>query len=205
MIWALRKNADQDLSFKMPDIVLRGFRVILRPPRLQDWQPWLEVRKRNRAFLKPYEPSWAHDWSSMAYFQKRLSLQARNWQEDLACSFLIFKNEDGALIGGMNVNNICRGAAQYASLGYWLDEDHQGQGYMAEAVNLTVQYCFRQLRLNRVHAASLLHNTRSQNLLLRCGFTQEGMARNYLKINGRWQDHLLFGLNAQDRTLPKEI
>lgn len=179
---------------RLPEISIAAQRVTLRPPQSEDWQEWVRVRRANQEFLKPFEPSWAQDWDGQDYFARKLARQIANWQSGLGQAFLIFKKDSGALIGGMNINNICRGAAQFASLGYWLDEAHQGQGLMAETLTLSTEYCFTDLALNRIHGACLEHNTRSRNLLLRGGFAEEGRAARYLQIDGRWQDHILYGL-----------
>lgn len=192
MLWSQKHITEQ-----MPDIRLGGFRIFMRPAQKKDWPHWAEVRRRNQEYLQPFEPRWAENCLSEDFFERRLARQGRDWQSGHANSFLIFKKED-RLIGGMNINHICRGAAQYASLGYWLDEEMQGQGYMAEALRLTLRYCFEDLELHRVHAACLLHNERSKKLLIQAGFFEEGQARRYLKINGAWQDHVLYGLTAED-------
>lgn len=178
----------------LPKIVLQGFRISMRPPTQHDWLEWAEVRQKNKLYLEPFEPEWATDALTEDYFRRRLKLQFDEWQADRARAFLIFKWDGDELIGGMNINNICRGVAQYASLGYWISENEQGQGYMAEALKLTVRYCFENLKLHRVNASCLPHNERSKNLLLKGGFTQEGFAEKYLQINKLWQDHILFGL-----------
>ncbi len=185
----------------LPDVKLEGFRVDMRPPRHEDWPHWVEVRMRNYRHLKPFEPSWPKRALSEDFFRRRLLRQYNEWQADKGNFFLIFKKgeEDSGLIGGMNINNICRGAAQYASLGYWIDERYEGQGYMAEALRLTTQYCFDELGLHRIHAACLDHNERSKELLLRAGFREEGVAEKYMKIDGQWQDHILYGLTAENR------
>ena len=169
----------------------------MRPPQLNDWMEWRELRARNEQYLRPFEPEWDDDWRAHDYFLHRLNRQAHEWRHDKACAFLIFKKQNNALIGGMNINNICRGAAQYATLGYWIVQDHQGQGYMAEALSLTLQYCFDKLKLHRVNAAYLPENTRSENLLLRGGFKREGFAEKYISINGAWRDHSLFGISIE--------
>ena len=143
--------------------------------------------------LKPFEPSWPPDCLSKDFFKRRLKRQERDWQNDRGKSFLVFKASDVSLIGGININNIQRGAAQYATLGYWIDKDHEGQGYMSEALQITLKYCFTHLNLHRVHASCILRNERSKKLLLNNGFVEEGQAKNYLKIDGHWQDHILFG------------
>ena len=96
------------------------------------------------------------------------------------------------------MSNVRRGVAQCGTLGYWIGEPHARQGYMNEALRLIVEFCFGQLGLHRIEAACLPHNEASQKLLQRADFTQDGYARKYLKIQGEWQDHLLFSLLAED-------
>lgn len=181
----------------LPAIAIEGFRVVLRPARLDDWPDWFEVRSKNINHLKPFEPRWASDSLTRGFFERRLARQARDWDAGFGNYFLIVKKENLKIVGGMNVNNITRGAAQYASLGYWIDKDHEGQGYMAESLRLIARYCFEELKLHRLHAATLLHNERSRRLLERCGFMEEGRAEKYLQIDGRWQDHILYGLTIE--------
>ena len=176
-----------------PQALLTGLRIIMRPPEAKDAPDWLEVRTKNQDILRKYEPRWTDDALTQDYFRRRTELQHRNWHIDHAYAFLIFKI-DGALIGGMNINNVCRAAAQYASLGYWIDKDHEGQGYMSEAMALTIHYAFKNLKLHRINAACLPHNDRSKKILSRAGFTEEGFAKQYLQINGAWEDHILYGL-----------
>ena len=182
----------QDTEF--PDISLQCARVLMRPPTLADWPEWAKVRAANQDHIQPFEPQWSSEPFTQDLFKRRLARQSREWELEHANAFLIFKRDDGQLIGGMNINNICRGAAQYASLGYWIDQDHEGQGYMAESLTLTLRYCFETLGLHRVNASCLAHNMRSRNVLVKAGFQEEGRAEKYLQINGQWQDHILFGL-----------
>lgn len=186
----------------LPDITLDGFRIYMRPPRMRDWPAWAEVRWRNYSYLKPYEPTWPRQCLKEEFFERRLARQQKDWYQDKGRYFLILKKElcsddPHAVIGGMNINNICRGAAEFGSLGYWIDERYQGQGYMAEALRLTCRYAFEELVFHRLNAACIPHNTRSQNVLLKAGFKEEGFAEKYLKIDGTWQDHILYGLSVE--------
>lgn len=192
MLWA-RKKPQQTL----PEILLKGARTVLRPPSLEDAEEWLTLRNKNRAFLKPFEPQWPVGTLDTEFYERRMQRIEYNWQLGKGQQFLIFKEENAALIGGMNINNICRGAAQFASIGFWLSENAQGQGYMTEVIHLTLKYAFDRLELHRLNASCLPDNARSKKLLLRCGFTEEGFAKNYLQINGKWQDHILFGLSIE--------
>lgn len=200
MVWPLsirtlpRSAARINTVTALPDIHLTGARVMMRPPKASDWEDWAEVRGRNKERLTRYEPLWAPDNLTQTFFQKRLMRQIHDWDMGLSQSFLIFSIDDRQLIGGMNINNICRGAAQFASLGYWICANYEGRGLMRESVRLTLDHGFNTLKLHRIHASCLKDNTKSQNVLLKSGFEQEGYAKNYLQINGIWQDHILFGL-----------
>lgn len=179
------------------DIRLKGDRLFLRPPILGDWQQWRDVRECNREDLYEYEPLWPEGCLDRTFFQKRLARQAKDWHEDRCYSFMVF-DFSGNLIGGANINNVVRGAAYFASIGYWLDREKRGQGLMEEALILLLGFAFRDLELHRINASALPDNEKSVNLLTRLGFREEGYAEKYLKIAGRWQDHRLFGLCAED-------
>lgn len=171
---------------------LQGQRISLKPPSIEDFDLWKEVREKNRFFLKPYEPEWSKDSLTQDFFLRRLDRQNTERKEGRGAYFLIHR--DHKIIGGINLNNIQMGAARHASLGYWLDQDYQGQGYMNEAAHVVIDYAFNVLKLKRLNAACLPDNERSINMLLKLGFEEEGYAKNYLQINGQWQDHRLFGL-----------
>lgn len=179
----------------LPELVLAGPRVFLSPPQTRDWTDWADVRGRNRAFLQPFEPLWADGNLTRPFFVRRIARQAADWTSDRNYAFLLRETATRTLIGGVNLNHVCRGAAQYASLGYWLDQGHQGHGYMTEGLRLAIDFAFSTLRLHRLNAAVLPHNTRSKNVLTKLGFSEEGRARAYLQINGVWEDHVLYGLN----------
>lgn len=197
MLWKHAKQTGAQ-STEIPKVILEGERIILRHPEAGDYEQWKTVRGRNRLFLKSYEPTWPENCLSADFFARRLRRQQSDWQQDRARHFLIFEKSSGQLLGGININDIKRGVSQNASLGYWLDEDIQGQGLMAEAMILILHYAFTNLNLHRIHAACIPDNERSKKLLIRAGFQEEGFAKSYLKIDGRWQDHILFGFCKQD-------
>jgi ribosomal-protein-alanine N-acetyltransferase len=173
-------------------------RTYLRDPLARDWQAWAELRSASREFLAPWEPIWAPDGLSRASYRRRLRRQARDEIEDLGHAFFLFRRADEALLGGVTLRNVQRGAAQSATIGYWMGERHAGNGYMTEALGAVLGHAFGPLGLHRVEAACMSHNERSRRLLGRWGFRQEGVARQYLKINGVWHDHLLFALLAAE-------
>ncbi|HVA14484.1 MAG TPA: GNAT family protein [Stellaceae bacterium] len=183
-----------------PPFRLVGRRTVLRAPDRQDWRVWAELRSASRAFLTPWEPSWGEDALTRAAFRRRLARYALEWHSDQGYTFLLFRLEDDALVGGISVTNVRRGVAESASVGYWVGESHAHQGYMSEGLALTLKFAFERLRLHRVEAACLPHNAPSRGLLLKSGFREEGYASEYLCIDGKWQDHVLFGILASDWT-----
>ena len=177
---------------------LTGERVFLRPPKRRDALKWQKLRMSSKSFLVPWEPSWdASSCTRRAYLRyfKNSNYLANM---DRAYSFLIFKTDDKTLLGGINVGNVRRGVSQSASLGYWIGEKHSRNGYMKEALKLLIPSLFVDLRLNRIEAATLEENIASKNLLKKIGFKKEGVLRKYLKINGTWRDHILYGLLEND-------
>ena len=177
---------------------LTGERVFLRPPKRRDALKWQKLRMSSKSFLVPWEPSWdASSCTRRAYLRyfKNSNYLANM---DRAYSFLIFKTEDKSLLGGINIGNVRRGVSQSASLGYWIGEKYSRNGYMKEALKLLIPSLFIDLRLNRIEAATLEENIASKNLLKKIGFKKEGVLRKYLKINGNWRDHILYGLLEND-------
>jgi [ribosomal protein S5]-alanine N-acetyltransferase len=176
---------------------LNGERVFLRPPERGDYEAWASLRALSRNFLAPWEPTWPADGLSRASFRARVARYAEDWRTDQGYNFLIFRKE-GRLLGGIGLSNLRRGVCETASLGYWIGEPFAGQGYMTAALPPVLDFAFERLRLHRVEAACLPHNQPSRAVLARAGFRQEGYARAYLCIAGKWQDHLLFALLRED-------
>ena len=181
-----------------PDIEIRGNRVFLRHPVMQDYGSWAELRALSRAHLTPWEPLWARDELSRSNFRRRLRQYNREMRDDLGYAYLIFREADARLIGGLNLSNVRRGVAQAASVGYWMGVTFADQGLMTDAVRAIVPFACDVLRLNWLEAACLPSNAPSQRVLDKAGFTREGRARRYLKINGQWQDHDLFAILHDD-------
>lgn len=183
-----------------PSLVVEGAGVTLRPPRASDHRPWSELRFRSREFLQPWEPAWPEDDLTRAAFKRRLAVYAREIEIGGAYPFFVFRDDDEALVGGATLSNIRRGVAETATLGYWIGQPYIRRGYATAAVRAMCAFGFDRLKLHRIEAACLPANAASQGVLENCGFEHEGRARAYLKINGTWRDHLLFGLVKTEAT-----
>ena len=178
--------------------VLQGRGVWLRPPAIGDYGAWAELRTMSRAHLTPWEPAWPRDDLTKSAYRRRLKHYQREAREDLGYAFLLFQSETDQLMGGVTLSNVRRGVTQSAMLGYWLGLPFCGCGYMSVAVRTVLSHAFETLRLHRIEAAVQPSNGASVGVLRRVGFFEEGLARRYLKINGQWQDHLMFAMLAED-------
>lgn len=194
-----------------PEVQLRGPRLLLLPPRRADYRDWSSLRAISRDFLVPWEPTWTDDALTRTAYRRRLRRVGIDWREDSGYSFHIFERQQRCLVGGISLNNVRRGVAMSGSVGYWIGAPYAHRGYMTEALVLLIEYAFEEMGLHRIEAACLPSNIPSQNLLKKVGFQPEGLARKYLRINGLWEDHLLFALlredppTDRDRALPPQF
>ncbi|GLQ52918.1 GNAT family N-acetyltransferase [Devosia nitrariae] len=179
--------------------VLRGPHVLLRLPQMRDYEPWYALRRQSRDFLKPFEPRWSEVDLGQRVYAARVRRARQEALDGTDYSFLIFRMDAGReeLVGGLTLSNIRRRAAQFVNLGYWMGQPHAGRGLMTEAVATVIPFAFDTLDLHRIHAAFLPDNTASRRVLEKNGFVEEGFAKHYLQIDGRWADHVLFGLTRE--------
>lgn len=185
-------------SFGENATFIRGDSVYLRPPEMRDFEQWAALRHLSRTFLTPWEPTWPTDDLTRAAFRRRLRRNLSEIDNDDAYPFLLFRECDDTLLGGLTFGQIKRGVAQATTLGYWMGQPFAGQGWMSRGVRAATAFAFATLRLHRIEAACLPANDASIRLLTRANFHREGLARAYLRINGAWQDHLLFALLESD-------
>lgn len=165
---------------------------------MADYGEWAELRALSRAHLTPWEPQWARDELSRDAFRRRIRHHQREIREDVGYAFALLDACSDRLMGGVSLSNVRRGVTQAAALGYWLGTPYLRQGAMADAVRTLAPFAFDALQLHRLEAAAMPENTPSLSVLERTGFVREGFARRYLKIDGEWRDHILFGRLAGD-------
>lgn len=180
------------------DIRIEGESTFIRPPADYDWADWAQLRERSRGFLVPWEPTWPADCLTRGAFRRRLRHYAEEWHSGIGYAFFIFSRHDQTLQGGITLSNVRRGVAQTGTLGYWVGEPFARRGVMTQGIRCTLHFAFIHLRLHRVEAACLPRNTASRGVLEKLGFREEGYARRYLRINGTWEDHVLYGMIEND-------
>ena len=187
---------------------LGGEGVYLRFPQRRDYREWSETRDASRSFLEPWEPTWPADELTRRSFNRRIGRYEQDFEDGTAVPLLLFSSGDDRLVGGLNIGNIRRAAAQSCMIGYWMAERAAGKGMMLAALQAAIPYIFRTLRLHRIEAACIPDNNRSLRLLEKANFKYEGYLRDYLKINGKWRDHHLYALldtDARDRIAPSSV
>lgn len=175
--------------------------VVMRPIEEADAEAVAYAYRRNRDFLTPWEPRRSEDFYTTAGQAARLERLVDDRDSGHVMPWVLV---DGDLIvGRVNLNSIVRGAAQSASLGYWVDSGYNGRGLATRAALEACRAADEDLDLHRVEAGTLLDNTASQKVLRKAGFEEFGMAPKAIHINGRWEDHRLFQRILNDRPAPQ--
>lgn len=171
-------------------VKLKGKNILLRNLNPEDSEDLLEYYIRNEDHLRDYEPSRDKSFYTIEA-QRDILLESYKGLMSGKCVDLgIYK--DDKLIGKIKISNIVYGVFKNGIIGYSMDKDYQGRGYMKEALNLALRYARDELELHRLEASVLVDNERSKNVLTSCGFKEVGLNEKYLFINGGWRDHLTF-------------
>lgn len=164
--------------------------ISTRPLVMDDAPALAAAITANREFLKPWEPARTEEFytpdGQAEAIEAQLLLQAAG--NALAHVIVV----DGELAGRITLSGIVRGPFHSCSVGYWVSSSVNGRGVASAALGSMLRIAFGELGLHRVQAETLLHNHASQRVLARNGFERIGLAPKFLRIDGEWQDHILF-------------
>jgi len=180
-------------------------RLVLRPPRTTDIGELRRLLRHNQTHLRPWNPAPrpGEDPTSITEVSNSVLRQRREWKNGRAFALMIALRSDPAqLVGKVALNGVQRGAMHSAYLGYWVDVDHQNTGIVTEAIRAVLDFSFGPAQLHRIQAAIMPHNPRSLRVIEKLGFRREGLAERYLQIAGKWEDHILFAMTAEEHPLP---
>lgn len=174
---------------------LSGNRVLLKFASVKDVPQIISFYRDNAAYFETVaSPKPAEFYTTEFWIEKVKSCRDR-FQADQSCNFFIFDiADDTTVLGFVNLFSFIRGAFHTCILGYGLAQSAQGNGLMTEALQLTIDFAFKQLNLHRLMANYSSTNLRSAKLLRRLNFGVVGYARDYLLVHGEWQDHILTAL-----------
>lgn len=188
-VFGIDKDTFQNRE-KNRSLILKGRNIELRLLTPENAKEVLEYYKRNREHLKPFEPARDESFYTLELQKKDIIENYKQFLNGTSVNLGIFK--DNKFIGKIRLSNIVMGVFKNAFVGYSMDKDEQGKGYMKEALRLTIKYAFEDLGLHRIEATTLVDNIKSQAVLLGCGFNEIGISKKYLFINGEWRDHKIF-------------
>jgi [ribosomal protein S5]-alanine N-acetyltransferase len=179
---------------------LNGRRVVLRPLQSNDFPQWQEVRRRCATWLLPWEARRQAGQpdivESRRAFEARCEAADRERAAGVAYRFGIFVN--GHFSGEINLGAIQRGAFQNVYIGYWIDEQLAGHGYMPEALVVALRFSFEDLGLHRVQVSIIPRNVSSRRVAEKLNLRNEGTAERYLEINGQWEDHIRYAITSEE-------
>lgn len=154
----------------------------------------VDFYRRNRAHLTPWEPLRDDHFYTLSYWHGRLQDSYSQFFNGTGVHLVALDPVGTRVIATCNFSHIMMGVFKACHLGYAIDRQHEGQGVMREILPVAIDYLFRELDLHRIMACYMPANRRSGALLEWLGFEREGVAREYLMINGRWEDHILTSL-----------
>jgi ribosomal-protein-alanine N-acetyltransferase len=174
--------------------------VGLRPLRMRDAPAWSDLRRRNTAWLAPWEATPPGEppgvRAGAAPFAAMLRIARREARLGTALPFAV--TYDGVLAGQLTIGNIVRGSACSAYAGYWIDGALAGRGIMPAALALAVDHCFTAAGLHRIEANIRPENVASRRVVEKLGFRAEGLRRGFLHIAGEWCDHVCYAVTVED-------
>ncbi|WP_017410625.1 ribosomal protein S5-alanine N-acetyltransferase [Aeromonas hydrophila] len=173
----------------LPHLCTARCQLTILPPERADLM--LDFYLRNRAHLAPWEPSRDESFYTLSHWHGRLRDSYGQFFNGSGVHLVALDPHGEQVIATCNFTNILMGAFKACHLGYAIDQAHQGQGLMQEIVEAGIDYLFREHGLHRIMAGYMPSNLRSGALLERLGFEREGYAKDYLMINGCWEDHIL--------------
>lgn len=151
----------------------------------------LEFYLRNSEFLQEWEPVREEGFYTTQYHEETLTRESILMENGSLLRLWIFKKEeDSRIIGSIGFSNIIHGPFQSCFLGYKMDKDEINKGYATEAICKGLEVMFEAYRLHRIEANIMPRNTRSLRVAEKLGFRNEGLAKQYLRINGKWEDHI---------------
>ncbi|MDR3597681.1 GNAT family protein [Clostridium sp.] len=177
-------------------VELSGKGIVLRNLTPGDAKEMLKYYEKNKNHLAPFEPSKDVNFYTLETQKRFLSKSYKEFFNGTSVELGIFKHEK--LIGKVKLSRILHGSFKNGILGYSMDEDEQGKGYMKESVKLLLKYAFNECNLHRIEASALIDNEKSRSVLKKCGFKLVGINEKYLFINGKWEDHATYYILKED-------
>lgn len=184
------------MSYRRPRVLALGD-VVVRALARGDEKAWLDLRQRNRAWLRPWEATAPPGrMVEPIKFRALVRTDRRLWKRGQSFNMVILVH--GNIVGRVCITGIEWGSARTGSLGYWIDEKHAGRGIVPRAAVLLTQRGF-DLGLHRIEIATRPENQSSIRVANKLGFRDEGIRQRFLYVDGGWRDHRIFALTVEEK------
>jgi ribosomal-protein-alanine N-acetyltransferase len=170
----------------------------LRPFQFTDAEQLAAFHVRNRDYFSVFSASREQNYYTVDYQRQLIHQYISDQYEDLRYSFGVFEAHTHLLIGLISLSDIVRGPLETGYLGYCVDQSFTNRGIAKSAVQQVVELAFSQLHLHRIEAHVMPANIPSERILLHNGFVKEGVCRKNIKVNGQWEDHILYARLSTD-------
>lgn len=168
--------------------------VYVRFPENTDAEELAAMYKRNREFFEKHSPDVSEEFYTAEYQQEKIIKYKEDRLEDRRYDFVVCHRADPQIIGSVSLSFVVRGPLQSCMIGYNLDQNYNGRGYMTEAVKQVVRYAFDELKFHRIYGEASPRNPGSIRVLENAGFHKEGISQRNVKINGVWEDHQVLAI-----------
>jgi ribosomal-protein-alanine N-acetyltransferase len=173
---------------------LVGQQIYLRLYKISDASELAKLHTRNREFFQRVCPLLPEAFYTEEHQKIRIEQVLKKTDEGQVYAFGIFLKATDKLIGDISLTQIARGPVQSCYTGFTLDKEYNAKGYTTEALQLVVDFAFRELKLHRIEAGAMPDNIASIRVLEKVGFKKEGIAKENVKINGKWTDHQILAI-----------
>ncbi|MCG9699380.1 ribosomal protein S5-alanine N-acetyltransferase [Vibrio natriegens] len=172
--------------------------LLLRTAEIADADMIAEYFQVNREYLKPYEPTREDAFFTVNGWLQKLIKLSELHRQGLGYYCLLIDTQKQRMLGTISFSGLVRFPFHSCSVGYSLAQTAQGNGYMRRGLKMACDYMFDVQNMHRIQAGHMPHNKRSEAVLEHVGFNKEGYAKDYLLIDGEWQDHILTSLTKPD-------
>lgn len=153
----------------------------------------LDFYRKGDAYFGSVEPERMEGFYTESYQRYVLKYEEESFLAEKSARYYIFlKNNMSRIIGTVALRNIVKGSFLSATIGYKLLPEYTGRGVCTEAVRCITDSAIQDSGLHRIVAYVQPDNAASISVLTRCGYKYEGIAKDYVMLNGRWQDHAVY-------------
>ncbi|MEO3944158.1 GNAT family protein [Gorillibacterium sp. CAU 1737] len=172
--------------------------IFLRPLERKDAEALLQLRLASRSNYESFQPAREDAYYTLSSQKEEIEEGLFAAEQGTDYTFGIFRGPEEELAGRIRLSAVHRGVWQNANVGYFVGVPYQGLGCGTEAVKQAARFAFLEAGLHRLQAAVMPWNHASLRVMEKAGFRREGLAERYLRINGIWEDHVLFALTAEE-------